>query len=166
MHLNVHYSTTFFVSRAFHDCSHTITPEEQTMINFARVQEYLNLVVAKAGDNAANAPHKQFWSSYQTLTTQPLPVVRCQGAPISAIKWLDEAKTQVDADNSPLYVILTNANGFCNKDQMPPGGPFVLDDGYSVVLADGTTVTGAQIAADIHDWLLGGAHEFSTSPST
>jgi hypothetical protein len=40
---------------------------------------------------------------------------------------------------------------------MPPGGPFITDAGYSVALSDGSTVTGAQIAQDIHDWLAAGA---------
>jgi hypothetical protein len=54
---------------------------------------------------------------------------------------------------------MTSAVGFCQKDQMPPGGPFVSEEGYSIKLEDGTVVTGAKIISDLHDWLKNGAHE-------
>jgi hypothetical protein len=56
-----------------------------------------------------------------------------------------------------MYIILTNAAGYCGRKQMPPGGPFITDAGYSLTLSDGSTVTGVQIAQDIHDWLAAGA---------
>jgi hypothetical protein len=126
-------------------------------ISFTRVQEYLDLIVSKAGGNISGSPHKRFWSSYTNLTQQPLPRPQCQGAPIFPIKYKDAAKTMVDADGSPLYLILTQSAGFCGKEQMPPGGPFILDAGYSITLSDGTAVSGAQVAQDIHEWLVAGA---------
>jgi hypothetical protein len=126
-------------------------------ISFARLQEYLDLIVSKEGGNIGAAPHRRFWSSHQSLTTQPLPRPKCQGQDIHPVKFLDVKMTMVDADNSPLYVILTNAQGFCQKDQMPAGGPFITDAGYSLTLSDGTVVTGAQVQRDIHDWLAAGA---------
>jgi hypothetical protein len=126
-------------------------------IKFSRLQEYLDLIVSNAEDNINGAPHKRFWASHQSLTAQPLPVVKCQGADIFAVKYLDAARTQVDADNSPLFVILTNANGFCGKVQMPPLGPFITDAGFQLTLSDGTVVQGDQIRNDIHDWLAAGA---------
>jgi hypothetical protein len=125
-------------------------------IPFARLQEYLDLIVTKAGDDVTNAPHGRFWSSYQSLTGT-LPILKCQGQDIYPVKFLDAAKTQVDADNSPLFVILTNGNGFCGREQMPPGGPFVNDPGYSLTLSDRTVVQGTQVVQDIHDWLAVGA---------
>jgi hypothetical protein len=126
-------------------------------ISFARLQEYLDLIVAKAGDDIEASPHKKFWRSHEVLTTQPLPRPKCQGQDIFPVKFIDEARTKVDADNSPLFLILTERSGFCQKDQMPPGGPFIVDAGYTLTLSDGTIVTGAQIRQDIHDWLLAGA---------
>jgi hypothetical protein len=126
-------------------------------IKFARLQEYLDLIVAKAGDNINSAPHRRFWASYQSLTAQPLPSPKCHGQDIFAVKYLDAEHTQVDADNSPLFVILTNAEGFCDIEQMPPLGPFITDAGYQLTLSDGTVVTGDQIKNDIHDWLASGA---------
>lgn len=126
-------------------------------ISFARLQEYLDRIVEKNGGNVGFSPHKRFWSSHQSLTKQPIPAPKCQGQPIFPVKYVDAAQTQVDADNSPLFLILTDLNGFCNRDQMPPGGPFIVDANYSLTLLDGTSVTGDQIKKDIHDWLAAGA---------
>jgi hypothetical protein len=126
-------------------------------ISFVRLQEYLDLIVQKAGGNSAAAPHKRFWSSYQNLTANPLPNPKCNGQNIFPVKYSDPQHTAVDADGSPMYIILTSAAGYCGRGQMPPGGPFITDAGYSVALSDGSTVTGAQIAQDIHDWLAAGA---------
>ena len=89
-------------------------------ISFARLQEYLDLVVKKQGGNVANAPHLRFWKDHDTLTTTPLPRPKCQGQAIFPVKFLDPERTEVDADHSPLFLILTNFNGFCQKEQMPP----------------------------------------------
>jgi len=126
-------------------------------ISFARLQEYLDLIVAQNGGDITSSPHLRFWSSHSTLTTQPLPRPKCNNQDIFPVKYLDAARTQVDADNSPMYVILTNAMGFCQREQMPPDGPFITDPGYSLTLSDGTVVTGAQVKQDIHDWLAAGA---------
>ncbi len=128
-------------------------------ISFVRLQEYLDLIVKKQGGNIANAPHVRFWDSYASLMTKAVARPKCQGQPIFPIKYLDAAKTTVDADNSPLYLILTDALGFCAKEQMPPGGPFLVDADYSLTLADGTTVTGDQVKSDIHDWLAANGPE-------
>lgn len=130
-------------------------------IKFTRLQEYLDLIVFKEGGNIGGSPHKRFWSTYQNLTTQPIPQPKCQGQNIYPIKYTDIARTKVDADNSPLYVILSNNSGFCAKPQMPPGGPYITDAGYSIALSDGSVVTGAQILTDIHDWLAVGAPDLA-----
>ena len=38
-------------------------------ISFARLQEYLDLIVTTEGGNTGAAPHKRFWSTHQNLTT-------------------------------------------------------------------------------------------------
>lgn len=126
-------------------------------IKFARLQEYLDLIVAKAGGNINIAPHRRFWATHQSLTEQPLPRPKCQGQDIFAVKYLDPQHTRVDAKNSPLFVILTNPDGFCDRPQMPPLGPFITDSDYQITLSDGTIMTGDQIKADIYDWLSSGA---------
>lgn len=126
-------------------------------ITFSRLQEYLDLIVQKEGGNVSGAPHLRFWVDHNTLTTQPLPRPKCQGQSIFPIKFLDAERTKVDADNSPLFLILTDPGGFCQKEQMPPGGPFLNDTNYSLTLSDGTIVTGDQVKQDIHGWLAAGA---------
>jgi hypothetical protein len=127
-------------------------------ITFNRLQEYLDAIVDKAGGDVEFAPHGRFWSTYDALTQQPLPSPRCQGQPIFAVAYTDAAKTVVDADNSPLFVILTKAAGFCGKEQMPPnGGPYVTDHDYVLTLKDASQVPGSQVITDIHEWLAAGA---------
>lgn len=126
-------------------------------ITFARLQEYLDTIVEKNAGDIPNSPHGRFWRSHEALTQQPLPKPKCQGAPIFAVKYLDAANMTVDADGSPLYIILTQVIGFCGRQQMPSGGPFISDPDYSITLPDGTTVPGAQIMSDIHEWLANGA---------
>jgi hypothetical protein len=122
-------------------------------ISFTRLQEYLDLIVKQQGGHINNAPHHRFWDSHLSLMTKPVQRPKCQGQDIFPVKYLDEAKTQVDADNSPLFLILTDSQGFCAKEQMPPGGPFITAGDYSLTLSDGTVVTGDQVKKDIHDWL-------------
>jgi hypothetical protein len=125
-------------------------------IKFNRLQEYLDLI-ANQGGSIGSSPHKRFWSSHASLTQQPIPAPKCQGQDIFPIKYLDPARTRVDADNSPLYIILTNSAGFCQKSQMPPLGPWITDSDYKITLGDGTIVSGNQIKMDIYEWLAAGA---------
>ena len=105
-------------------------------IKFSRLQEYLDLVASAGGESTA-APHGRFWATHASLTDKPLPRPKCQGQPIFAIKYLNPEHTRVDADNSPLFIILTDARGFCQKPQMPPFGPLITDAGYQITLSDG-----------------------------
>jgi hypothetical protein len=43
--------------------------------------------------------------------------------------------------------------------KMPKTGPFVIDPEYTVVLPDGSTVSGQTIISDIKEWLEAGAPE-------
>jgi len=80
------------------------------------------------------------------------------------VGFLDEKKRQVDADNSPLDIILTDSNGFCGRGQMSPGGPSITDANYSLTLSDGAVVTGVQVKQDIHNWFAVGAPDNGTLP--
>ncbi len=126
-------------------------------ISFVRLQEYLDLIVSKNGGDISAAPHKRFWSSHANLATRPIPKPKCNGQDIYPIKYTDPSHSRVDADNSPLYVILTSGQGFCGKEQMPPAGPHITDAGYSLNLSDGSVINGTQVVQDIHDWLAAGA---------
>lgn len=127
-------------------------------ITFARLQEYLDAIVRQAQGNLSVSPHRRFWLNHEALTQHALPRPKCQQQDIFPVKFLDARRTQVDADNSPLYVSLINSAGFCAKGQMPPGG-FITEPNYTLTLSDGTVVTGDQIKQDIHDWLAAGAQD-------
>ena len=64
-----------------------------------------------------------------------------------------------DPSKCPLLQALTTPLGWCNKRQMPRGGPFVTATGYSATLQDGTVVTGTKIVDDITWWLTHGMPE-------
>ena len=133
-------------------------------ITFARLQEYLDLMVRKADGNVGASPHRRFWVTHEALTQHPIPRPKCQGHDIFPVKFVDATRTKVDADNSPLYLILTAVTGFCEQPQMPLGGPFLGDSNYSLTLSNGTVVTGNQVKQDIHDWLAAGALTDVTPP--
>jgi hypothetical protein len=124
-----------------------------TKITFTQIQSYLDTVAGKGTLDITGSPHKVFWKvSYAIFITAAIPHTRCKGNPIPIINTQDPA-------NSPFYIILTSGQGFCNFPQMPVGGPYITDSGYSITLANGTVVTGAQIQKDILDWLTNGYPE-------
>jgi len=121
-----------------------------THIKYAQIQSYLDAIAAKANLDVEDSNHKSFWKvSYNDFVNGVVPGITCQGNPIPLID-------KQDPGNSAFYLVLTGDKKFCSKPQMPKTGPFVTDPNYSVTLANGTAVTGAQILADIHDWLTNG----------
>lgn len=124
-------------------------------ISFVRVKIYLDAIAAQAANDINNSPHNTFWNlSYTDFVNGNIPHVTCNGQPIPLIN-------KADPKNSAFFVILTNAAGFCNKRQMPGGGPFITDAGYTVNLPDGTAVTGQQIQNDLSNWLGNGFPEMA-----
>ena len=114
------------------------------MISFKDVQAYLDAIAAKNGA-IDDSPHGAFWQTdYNTFTTGTVPNV---GVPIM------NAAVPLQ---SPFFVILTDPAGFQGIPQMPGGGPFITDAGYQVVLANGKTITGADIIANLKSWLGSG----------
>jgi hypothetical protein len=112
---------------------------------YTDVQDYLDAIAAKASHPIDASPHGAFWRvDYRTFTTGQVPAV---GVPI-----MDRANPL----QSAFFVILTDPNGFQGYPQMPDGGPYVTDTGYSAVLASGRAITGQQIIADLRDWLTHG----------
>jgi hypothetical protein len=119
-------------------------------ILFPTVQAYLNAVADKAANGIDDSPHVRFWNiPYDQFINGIVPDVKCNGSPVPIID-------KTAPLNSPFFVILTNANGWCRKRQMPEDGPFITDPGYSVTLAEGTSVTGQKIQDDLADWLAHG----------
>src|SRR5438132_3593373 len=123
-----------------------------TTVTFAKIQAYLNAIINHPDTNPIeNSPHQAFWNDVarDQFVNGVVPHVKCNTQPIPIID-------KTSPLNSPFFLILTNSTGFCNKRQMPGGGPFITDQDYKVTLPDGTTVTGQQIQDDIHDWLSNG----------
>ena len=130
-----------------------------TNITFAKVQSYLDAIADNPDNNPIDAsPHGRFWSgkTRDEFVASNIPNVTCHGAPIPAI---DQSNLPDSANESPFFLILTNTDGFCQKRQMPGGGPFITDPNYQVTLADGTIVTGEQIQTDLKEWLSNGFPE-------
>jgi hypothetical protein len=130
-----------------------------TNITFAHVQDYLNAIADNPDNNPIDvSPHRRFWNGKKRdeFVASNVPNVTCHGAPIPVI---DQNNLPDSAIQSPFFFILTSQNGFCQKRQMPGGGPFIIDPGYQVTLANGTVVTGQQIQNDLRDWLANGFPE-------
>lgn len=125
-------------------------------ISFVRVKEYLDAV----GKGAGFAPHGKFWRlSYAEFMQRAVPGVTCdaQGTaiPIVSKKSLVESPFFKVLNSPPTNVCPVRVIG-----QMPFGGPYLTDKNYPpITLADGTVRTGAQIIADIEEWLEAGAPE-------
>jgi hypothetical protein len=116
-----------------------------TQIRYADITGYLTAIMNNDNASIDQSPHGQWWLiSYQEFTTGQVPNVGVQ---------------IMDTTNplqSAFYVILTDPNGYQGIPQMPEQGPFITDAGYTATLADGTKISGAQIAANIKSWLENG----------
>jgi len=116
-----------------------------TQIRYADITGYLTAIMKNDNASIDQSPHGEWWLiSYTQFTTGQVPNV---GIPI------------MDTNNplqSAFYVILTDPNGFQGIPQMPEQGPFITDASYTATLADGTKITGAQIAANMKSWLENG----------
>jgi hypothetical protein len=124
-----------------------------TTIRYADILTYLDAIATKANNPVADAPHGQWWSglSYQQFLS----------ANVLGVNVMD-TDTPLQ---SAFYVILTSQSGYQGNPQMPgsitskPAGPFITDSGYTATLSDGTTITGAEIQANMESWLSNGFPE-------
>jgi hypothetical protein len=122
-------------------------------ITYADVQAYLDAIANKANNDISNSPHDRFWNvPYNEFVSGTVPHTKCNGQAIPLIN-------HADPINSAFYLILTDTSGWCNKREMPGGGPFITDTGYQVTLANGSTITGNQIKDNIASWLSNGFPE-------
>ncbi len=125
----------------------------QKHITFADIQAYLEAITNKALNDIGNSPHDRFWNvTYNEFVNGNVPHTNCNAQPIPHIN-------HADPINSAFYLILIDPNGWCNKREMPGGGPFITEPGYQVTLPGGKVVTGTQIQDDIKFWLENGFPE-------
>ena len=134
-------------------------------IKFDRVKAYPDGIAAQPGVVLDNSPHGPFWRvARDEFIAGMVNNVSCrvnvggapQNVPIPIVHPGDSA-------NSPIFDILIGLlqlpmtdGPTCRKLQMPAGGPFITDPGSSITLADGSTVTGAQVEADLREWIDAG----------
>jgi hypothetical protein len=131
-----------------------------TTVTYANIIAYLDAIAADATLDIGGSPHGIFWRdgngvalTYNAFKSGNVPQVTCNG---NAIPIMDQ-NTPLQ---SPFFVILTSAAGFCNKPQMPKTGPFITDTNPPyVALVNGTQVTGPKIIADMTSWLSNGFPE-------
>ena len=115
---------------------------------FSDIQMYLEAIANNPKDKRKvdNSGHGRFWNvSYAQFTTGTIPNEDCNGASIPIV---NKNPTQC-----AFYQALKGKSGWCQLGQMPQAGPFITDAGYSVQLSNGTTISGADIDANIVWWL-------------
>jgi hypothetical protein len=130
-----------------------------TTMTFAKVRAYLNAILRAPNlqGDITNSPHGGFWDtmSYSEFVNGVVPGGRqteCNGQATPIID-------KVSPEKSPLYLILTQADGFCAMPQMPEFGPFITDSGYQTTLPDGTPIAGEEIRKGLLEWLTNGFPE-------
>jgi hypothetical protein len=120
-------------------------------IAYSTLQTYLSKIADQGILDADNSGHQRFWlQPYASFISGFIPTKHCGANPVPIV-------AQEDRTESAFFKILLGT--WCNMPQMPKAGPFITDDGYSITLDDGTSISGAQISTDIHDWLAAGALE-------
>ncbi len=121
--------------------------------HFADIQNMLDAIAAADTSNPiSDSPHNEdngnpFWratgnaaTDYKTFTTGQVPNF---GTPIM---------DQTNPMNSLFYQMLM---GTGPGPQMPLGGPYITDSGYSVKV-NGNTMSGQDIQTSLQTWLKGG----------
>lgn len=121
--------------------------------HFADIQNILDAISAADTTNPiSNAPHNEddgapFWratgnadADYKNFTTGSVP------------NFGDPIMDQANPLNSLFYTMLM---GTGPGSQMPLGGPYITDAGYSVVVS-GNTMSGQDIQTTLQTWLKGG----------
>jgi hypothetical protein len=135
---------------------------------YSDITLYLDAIADNANGLMSDSPHQYWWHQDPTNELSPYlaykdfvtgtvnGVTDNQGNPIPII---GTDSKQTDPLQSTFYILLTTKGGSGSFPQMPKGGPFVTDSDFSVTLGPngtGPTVTGAQIMANLQEWLGNG----------
>jgi len=126
-------------------------------IHYADITNYLDAIANNANGDVGSAPHQYWWHVNADINQPPLPYDDFVSGEVFGI-----GVPIIDKSNplsSVFYVLLTTPAGAEGYPQMPKGGPFITDSGFSVQLPDGTTVTGSEIQANMAEWLGSGYPE-------
>jgi hypothetical protein len=123
-------------------------------VKYSDIQMYLEAIANNPNDKRQvdKSNHGRFWKkTYAQFKNDAVPGEDCNGAPIPIVN--------SDPKKCALYQALVSDAGICDKKQMPRGGPFITDDGYTVKLSNGTVMKGSDINANIVWWLTNGMPE-------
>jgi hypothetical protein len=128
---------------------------------YSDVVMYLDAIANNANGDVASAPHGYWWHVNQDINQAPLAyndfvtgtVFGVTGSSGNPIPIIGTDSKQTDPLQSEFYILLSTPNGSGGFPQMPKGGPFITDAGFSVTLSDNATVTGAQIMTNLEEWL-------------
>ena len=122
-----------------------------TTIVYADIQNYLNAIAKQppANNPISGSPHGAWWLNPDGSPLKYTDFLSGQIPNVGSVNIMDSGTPL----QSAFYVILTNTNGCQGFPQMPGGGPFITDAGYTVTLSDGTKITGATIQANMESWL-------------
>jgi hypothetical protein len=117
-------------------------------IVYSDIQAYLEAIANNPNDERSvdDSNHQRFWKKpYDQFIHDSVPNEDCNGAPIPIVN--------KDPNQCPFYQALVNKTGWCSKQQMPRKGPFITDQDYTVKLANGASIKGSEIDANIIWWL-------------
>jgi len=127
-------------------------------IKYADIIAYLDAIANNANNDVGSAPHGYWWHVNQDINQAPLAyndfvtgTVFGIGVPI-----IGTDSKQSNPLQSAFYLVLSTKGGAGGFPQMPRGGPYITDAGFSVQLANGDTITGAQIMTNMNAWLGNG----------
>jgi hypothetical protein len=128
------------------------------MIDYDGLKLILDAIADNAITGIGSSPHGAFWNSMSRnqFTTGEVPNI-VRGGVTYHIPIVNAKKPD---DSAILRVLLgpfpVQQDGSSTTiPQMPKGGPFITDSGYHVSIG-GVDRTGAQIQADISEWLNNG----------
>jgi hypothetical protein len=133
--------------------------------NYGDIIMYLDAIGANANNDPGGAPHHYWWHVNHDSGQPPLAykdfvtgTIFGEGVPI-----IGTDSKQSNPLMSMFYLLLSTKGGTGGFNQMPWKGPYVTDAGFSVTLSNGNTITGADIMANMKEWLGNGYPDVSAN---
>ena len=127
--------------------------------NYGDIIMYLDAIADNAKGSLGGAPHKCWWRVNHDASQPPLAYqdfVTGTVYGVGAIPIIGTDSKQSNPLKSMFYLLLSTKGGTGGFNQMPWKGPYITDAGFSVTLSNGNTITGADIMANMKDWLGNG----------
>jgi hypothetical protein len=128
---------------------------------YADIINYLDAIANNANANVANAPHRYWWHVNADINQPPLAYNDFVNGEVFGIgvQIIGTDSSHANPLRSAFFVLLSTPGGAAGYPQMPKAGPYITDADFSVQLPDGSSITGAQIQANMAEWLGNGYPE-------